>query len=166
MLQISVDEKSNYEVVSSKDAINLNGKEIDCDIQFQPNGIISIIYNNKSYTATVDKVDKTAKEMLVTVDGQQHKIAIKEPIDQLLTSMGMDLSAMQKAEPVKAPMPGKVLKVMVEEGQAIQKGDALLILEAMKMENVLKAATDGTVKAINIEEQTAVEKGAILIELE
>ena len=128
--------------------------------------MISVIYNNKSYTATVDSIDKAAKQMLVSINRQQHTIGIKEPIDQLLTSMGMDLSAMQKAEPVKAPMPGKVLKVMVEEGQQIQKGDGLLILEAMKMENVLKAATDGTVKAINIEEQTAVEKGAILIELE
>lgn len=166
MLQISVDEKSNYEIVQTKDGVTLNGKQVDCDIQFQPSNIISVIYNNKSYTATVDNIDKTAKEMLLTIDGQQHTIAIKEPIDQLLTSMGMDLSAMQKAEPVKAPMPGKVLKIMVEEGQEIKKGDALLILEAMKMENVLKASADGTVKAINTKEQVAVEKGAILIELE
>jgi biotin carboxyl carrier protein len=63
-------------------------------------------------------------------------------------------------------MPGMILKVLVEPGQQISKGDGLLILEAMKMENVLKASTDATVKSIKAIERTAVEKGAILIELE
>jgi biotin carboxyl carrier protein len=76
------------------------------------------------------------------------------------------MKAMQKAEPVKAPMPGMVLKVLVTPGQVINKGDGLIILEAMKMENILKATTTATVKAIKIAERTAVEKGAILIELE
>ena len=93
-------------------------------------------------------------------------LQIKEPIDQLLASMGLDMAAMKKAEPVKAPMPGMILRVLVEPGQQINKGDGLLVLEAMKMENVLKAGTSATVKAIRVSERTAVEKGAILIELE
>ena len=80
--------------------------------------------------------------------------------------MGMDLKANAKAEPVKAPMPGMVLKILVTPGQQVNKGDALIILEAMKMENLLKAAAAGTVKAIKATEKTAVEKGAILIEME
>ncbi len=63
-------------------------------------------------------------------------------------------------------MPGMGLKVLVEAGQQISKGDGLLILEAMKMENLLKASSDATVKAIRVNERTAVEKGAVLIELE
>ncbi|RYG51581.1 MAG: hypothetical protein EOO01_08250 [Chitinophagaceae bacterium] len=59
-----------------------------------------------------------------------------------------------------------ILKVLVEPGQVINKGDGMLILEAMKMENVLKASGTATVKAIRAVERTAVEKGAILIELE
>jgi biotin carboxyl carrier protein len=56
--------------------------------------------------------------------------------------------------------------VLVEQGQQINKGDGLLILEAMKMENVLKATGSATVKSIKAVERTAVEKGAVLIELE
>jgi len=63
-------------------------------------------------------------------------------------------------------MPGMVLKVLVEPGQRINKGDGMLVLEAMKMENILKASVDATVKSIKVIERTAVEKGAILIELE
>jgi biotin carboxyl carrier protein len=166
MLQITVDERNTYTVTSEDGNWLLNDTEITVDTQIQPNGLISVLYNNKSYTAVVEKTDLKNKEIILRINGQVHKVAIKEPIDQLLTSMGMDLKAMQKVEPVKAPMPGMILKVLVEPGQQINKGDGLLILEAMKMENVLKASGPATVKSIKAEERTAVEKGAILIELE
>jgi biotin carboxyl carrier protein len=166
MLEIKVNNKSNYSVVREDDKWLINGQVADFDVQPQPNGLLSILYNGKSFTAMVEKVDRKAKEMTLRIKGQSHVLAIKEPIDLLLASMGLDMVAMKKAEPVKAPMPGMILKVLVEPGQQINKGDGLLILEAMKMENVLKAGTTATVKAIRVTERTAVEKGAVLIELE
>lgn len=166
MLQIAVNENRNFSVTREGGVWHLDNQPVDCDIQLQPNGIISILYNNKSYTATIESIDTKTKLVTVRVDGFLRTISISEPMDQLLASMGMDLKAMQKAEPVKAPMPGMILKILVEPGQKISKGDGLLILEAMKMENVLKAVADATVKSINISERTAVEKGAVLIELE
>lgn len=166
MLQITVNEQNNFSVERNGDEWQVNGKPVNWDVVFQPNGLISILYNNKSFTGIVEKTDRQSKEVTININGQRHKISVKEPIDQLLSSMGMDLKAMQKAEPVKAPMPGMILKVLVAPGQQINKGDGLLILEAMKMENVLKASASATVKAIKVNERTAVEKGAILIELE
>ena len=166
MLQAIVNEKNSYSVEQTDGQWFLNGAPVDLDIQAQPNGLISVLYNQRSYTAVVEKIDHTAKELTLRIDGQPYKIEIREAIDQLLSSMGMDLKAMQKIEPVKAPMPGMVLKVLVEPGQQINKGDGLLILEAMKMENVLKASGTATVKSIKAVERTAVEKGAVLIELE
>jgi biotin carboxyl carrier protein len=63
-------------------------------------------------------------------------------------------------------MPGLVISILVEEGQEVQKGDSLLILEAMKMENVIKAAGKGVVKSIKVQQKNAVEKNQILIEME
>lgn len=166
MLQITVNENRAFSVGREGDTWQIDGMEVDGDIQMQPNGLISILYNQKSYTATIEKIDHKAKQMVVSINGSLRTIAISEPMDQLLASMGLDLKAMQKAEPVKAPMPGMILKVLVQPGQQIAKGDGLLILEAMKMENVLKASADATVKSVNVQERTAVEKGAILIELE
>lgn len=166
MLQATVNEKNEYNVEQTNEEWQVNGAPVQWDIQPLPNGLVSILYNNKSYTAFVESVDRKAKEVKLNIEGNSYSVALKEPIDQLLSSMGMDMRAMQKIEPVKAPMPGMVLKVLVEPGQQINKGDGLLILEAMKMENILKAAAPATVKAIKINEKTAVEKGAVLIELE
>ena len=77
----------------------------------------------------------------------------------------MNVAVGQKVGDIKAPMPGMVLEVAVTVGQAVEKGDKVLILEAMKMENVIKAAGDGVVKAILVSKVTAVEKGQILIEM-
>lgn len=166
MLQITVNDNREFSIGREGDSWQIDGVDVDADVQLQPNGLVSILYNNKSYTATIEKIDHKAKQLVVSINGSLRNIAISEPMDQLLASMGLDLKAMQKAEPVKAPMPGMVLKVLVKPGQQITKGDGLLILEAMKMENVLKAAADATVKSINVQERTAVEKGAVLIELE
>ena len=166
MLELKVNEQSTYTVNNEEGQWHINDKAVNFDVQFQPNGLVSLLYNNKSLTAIVENVDRKNKELSLRIDGQTHRIAITEAIDKLLMSMGMDMKAMQKAEPIKAPMPGMILKILVEPGQQINKGDGLLILEAMKMENVIKATASATVKSIKAVEKTAVEKGAILIELE
>ncbi len=166
MLQATVNDKSAFSIKQEDGIFSVDDVAVDWDAAWQPNGLISILHNGKSYTAIVEKADRAAREVTLRVNGQQYKVNIQEPIDLLLKNMGMDLRSMQKAEPVKAPMPGMVLKVLVSPGQQINKGDALVILEAMKMENILKATATATVKAIKVGERIAVEKGAVLIELE
>ena len=166
MLQVTVNDKTTFAIKEEDGQMMLNEATIDWDASQQPNGLISVLFNGKSYTAIVEHTDRAAKQVTLRVNGQLYTTAIKEPIDQLLTNMGLDLKSMQKLEPIKAPMPGMVLKVLVEPGQQINKGDGLIILEAMKMENILKATVSATVKSIKAIERTAVEKGAILIELE
>ena len=63
---------------------------------------------------------------------------------------------------ITAPMPGKVVKVNASVGQAVKKGEAVLVLEAMKMENDIVAPQDGTIASINVSNGDAVESGAVL----
>jgi len=93
------------------------------------------------------------------------KCLLKDKYDELLQQLGMDKMFAQKVNDLKAPMPGLVLDILVSEGQAIQKGDSLLILEAMKMENNLKATNDAVVKKIKVLKGDKVEKNTVLIEL-
>ncbi len=66
---------------------------------------------------------------------------------------------------VNAPMPGKIISVKASAGQAVKKGDVILILEAMKMENEVVAPQDGTIAGINVAAGDSVEAGAVLASL-
>lgn len=166
MLQLTVNDKNTFSITDVDGQLVINDMPAAWDASEQPNGLVSVLYKGKSYTAIIESVDRQNKEVSIRVNGEVYKTSIKEPIDLLLSNMGLDLKSMQKVEPVKAPMPGMVLKVLVTPGQQINKGDGLVVLEAMKMENILKATTTATVKAIKVAERTVVEKGAVLIELE
>jgi len=67
-------------------------------------------------------------------------------------------------EPVRAPMPGKVVQIVVEEGQDVEPGDGLAVVEAMKMENELRAEAPGTVSRVRVQPGEAVDKDQVLIE--
>lgn len=166
MLQLTVNDKNTFSVTQEDGKFVIDGTSPSWDVNVQSNGLVSVLFNDKSYMAIVEHIDRESKSVTLSINGQRYKTAIKEPIDQLLTNMGFDTKSGQKLEPIKAPMPGLVLKVLVERGQQIRKGDGLVILEAMKMENVLKATANGTVKAIKVNERSVVEKGTVLIELE
>ena len=74
-------------------------------------------------------------------------------------------SGAQGSVAVTAPMPGKILGIKAEPGQAVAKGEAIIILEAMKMENEIVAPSDGTVASINVAVGDSVEAGATLATL-
>ena len=84
----------------------------------------------------------------------------EEPIPAAGPTAQMDV-----LQTVTAPMPASVLKVLVEPGASVKKGDTLIILEAMKMELPLRAAGDGTVSAVNCREGELVRPDTVLVEL-
>jgi pyruvate carboxylase subunit B len=63
-------------------------------------------------------------------------------------------------------MPGQIIRVMVEQGQEVQNGEPVCVLEAMKMENELHAHQDGVVKAVHVQPGDDVEKDQVLVEIE
>jgi len=67
---------------------------------------------------------------------------------------------------VTAPMPGRLVKVLVQEGDSVSEGQGLVVMEAMKMENELRAPRAGRVKELPARERQAVEMGALLVVLE
>ncbi|WP_291914791.1 biotin/lipoyl-containing protein [Chitinophaga sp. CB10] len=165
MIKAIVNGKSAF-TVNKEQEITVDGQPVDWSAVALPGGDYSVIMDGFSYQAQVIKVDKEAKTVLLQINQQQYEVTIEEPIDQLLAAMGIKDAMAKKVNDIKAPMPGLVLKVLVEPGQAIRKGDPVLILEAMKMENVFKAAADAIVREIKVSERTAVEKGEVLIVLE
>lgn len=165
MNKININNHTELNIAADSDAVLVNDKTLGWDMKELPNGTFSILANGKSYHAVIEHIDRDTKQLQLRVNGNKYELAVKEPIDQLLQKMGLNISSARKVDAIKAPMPGLVLKILVEEGQQIKKGDPVLILEAMKMENVFKAPGDATVKSIKVAERKAVEKGEVLIEL-
>ncbi len=164
MLKVKVNEKTEFVIYfDGANEGTIDSQKFDWDkIEIKEN-VFHIIKNNKSFTAQVVKADVREKTFTINVNGTNYQIQVKDKFDELLKSLGMDNLNANKVNEVKAPMPGLVLDVRVNEGDEVKKGDAILVLEAMKMENILKSPTDGIVKKINVKKGMAVEKNQVLI---
>jgi biotin carboxyl carrier protein len=158
--------KSEYSVLPQDGGFSVDGSVVTPDIIEIRKGKFHILNNNRSYTAEVVSFDKESKTFTIRVNSNQYVVDVKDRFDDLLTKLGIDAGAGKKVNDIKAPMPGMVLNVMVENGQEIKKGDALVVLEAMKMENILKSPADGIVRKILVIKGDKVEKNQIMVNLD
>jgi biotin carboxyl carrier protein len=126
-------------------------------------GSFHVLKNNRSYNIELVRSDPSAKSFVVKVNGNPYTLQVKDKFDQLLQSLGLDTMNSRKVNELKAPMPGLVISIAVEEGASVKKGEPLLVLEAMKMENILKSPADLTIKKIVVKKGVAVEKNQVLI---
>lgn len=164
MLKVKVNNKSEYSIVLENAASGtIDGKPFAWDVIEVKNGSFHVIKDRRSYTVEVIKADPAEKSFLVSVNGNKYQLNVKDKFDELLKSLGFDDLNAKKVNEIKAPMPGLVLDVRVAVGDAVKKGDPILVLEAMKMENIIKSPTDGTVSKINVKKGIAVEKNQVLI---
>lgn len=119
--------------------------------------------NGETVNATLLSVNKEDKTVELLINRKKTLVQLKQPLDDLLHSMGLDSYNKKGAEDIKAPMPGLVIQILVEPGQEVKKGDKILILEAMKMENIIKANADGFITGIAVRKGMAVDKNQVLV---
>ena len=163
MYKIKVNNKHDFEIDRNGNQLTVNADVIGADVKQLNSVLYHIINDNGSYSAEVVSFDAQAKTAEIKVNNTLYTVAAKDQFDVLLEKMGLSNLNAAKVSELKAPMPGMVLKVLVEPGAEIKKGDSLFILEAMKMENIIKAPADVTVKTIKIKPGDKVEKGQILM---
>jgi biotin carboxyl carrier protein len=144
----------------------IDGKIVQADILEYKNGKFHVILNQRSYSAEVLNFDKDSKTCVVNIGSSKITVQLKDKYDDLLQQIGIDESNGKKVNDIKAPMPGMVLHVMVEKGQPIKKGDAIVVLEAMKMENILKSPVDGIINRIHVTKGDKVEKNQVMVNLD
>ena len=121
------------------------------------------------------------KNYTITVNGNVYDVTVEEGGQGSVATSAPKAAVAPKAAPasapkaapagnqgavkVNAPMPGKIIATKASAGQAVKKGDVLLVLEAMKMENEVVAPQDGTVASINVAAGDMVESGDVLATL-
>ncbi|WP_421763158.1 acetyl-CoA carboxylase biotin carboxyl carrier protein subunit [Ekhidna sp.] len=164
MLQIQVGNSAKINLEKKKDEIYLNDQLFDGEIVRISNSSFKVFKANKIYR--VDVVESEGKEMKLKINDQLVEVSVTDHIDQILDKLGMNMAASTIVKDIKAPMPGSILNILVSEGDEVQQGDKLLVLEAMKMENVIKAPGEGKVSKVHIREKGNVEKNQVLITFE
>jgi biotin carboxyl carrier protein len=107
---------------------------------------------------------KDAGKLAVSIAG--HSLAVEVAEARLDTTAGSGRVAASGPVSLRAPMPGRVVKLLVKAGEAVKAGQGVLVVEAMKMENELKAPRDGVVKQLHAAEGAAVEAGQDLARIE
>ena len=103
---------------------------------------------------------------VIWVDGVRLDVEALDERSRAIRELARATTGPSGPAPLVAPMPGMIVRVTVSEGDAVQAGQGLVVMEAMKMENELRATAAATVRRVHISPGTAVEKGALLLEME
>jgi biotin carboxyl carrier protein len=151
-----------YQVEINQDGkVSMDGQEIDVDFaRIGATGLHLLLVNHESFEGLVEKHDDVWD---VLFRGDLYEVQVADERAQLMKARaGMAVPDSGEIL-IKAPMPGMVVKIPVEVGQEIEKGDNVIILESMKMENELKAPRAGKVERINVKTGNSVDQGQVLV---
>ena len=150
------------EIGKSLYRVSVDGNEFLVDGKKTGRTNYSLIVDNRSFEIEVDNTDD---EYRVLVDGRNYRIDL---VDERKARVGGTRSGLelQGRQSVSVPMPGKIIAVLAAEGDAVEKGQGLVIVEAMKMENEVRSPVTGVVREIKVKPGDTVEGGAVLVIVE
>jgi biotin carboxyl carrier protein len=139
----------------------LDGRELPLDVVSAQDGMLSLLLQGKSYEV---KQETVGAESNVIVGQERFSVSVRDP--RSFRSRRRSGASEQGVMKIKAPMPGKVVRILAPVGSQVEIGQSVVVIEAMKMQNELKAPKTGVVKKINVEEGAAVDAGQALAEVE
>ncbi len=153
-----------------------DGGEFEVDILATDGSTVHARVDGIDFSVSFERIGDDAA--IVTVNGRRYRVfgaALRDRILVTAGPMGFEFARVEegRSQAAKglatpelcAPMPGKVLRILVKEGDEVEAGAGLLVLEAMKMETTLYAETPARVKRVLVEEGQMVDHGAVMIEL-
>ncbi len=143
--------------------IKYKGKLIDVKIFEDPDGFSYIVWKNKKYL--LDVIEKNQNRYTVMINGVWYSFSVETPISYKRRKYLEKHGEKSKKVTLSAPMPGKIIDILVEEGQEVKEGEPLLILEAMKMQNEIACNISGKIISIPVKKDDSVMKDDILIEI-
>jgi biotin carboxyl carrier protein len=163
---IAVTPNDNKYVIRSpfSEDLKINGHKKDIKIFENEEGFTFIEFKNKKYLAEI--TDKSQNKYTVLLNGVSYSFTIESPISYRRRKYLQKYKQANKIEIVTAPMPGKIIELLVEESAPVKEGEAILILEAMKMQNEIIAQVSGKIKKIHVKAGDTVTKDDALMEIE
>ncbi len=147
----------------NKVQLNIDGKILEVDIVMTEKGVCSLLHNGKSYNAELNRSEQ-GKKYKVNTHFSSFDVEIVDNQAKFLRMRKKDDAAQDNK--ITSPMPGKVVKVLVNEGDEVETGANVIVIEAMKMQSNYKVNSDCTIKEILVKEGDTVNSDQVLIKLD
>ena len=161
----TIDDRSvNVEIDPDNHSATVDGEEIPYELITQSNG--RVLFRTGTKLHIIDNIEVDKQNISFSIDGKFVKTVVKDEQELLLERLGFSTDELASVGLLEAPMPGKILELLVAEGDEVDEGQPVAILEAMKMENELKAPATGTVASVSVSESDNVEKNQTILEIE
>jgi len=166
-MEINIDNRSvQAELISKKDnkvEIKIDDKTYKLDIVNVDDGLYSIIKDGKTHNIEIVK-ETDHRNYTVSTSKDSHRVEIIDAQSKYRKSrLGSD--GLDEGKNISSPMPGKIVKILVNEGDPVEPGQTLIIVSAMKMESEYKAGISGFVAEVSVSEGDTVDGNQIMIKL-
>lgn len=157
--EVAIDGK-NYRLdlnqVDGRWSCELDGREIEVDAVLARPNVLSLRIGNKAYEV---KCERVASDVHIWVGSRRFAPEVRDPRSLRSRSRSVDDHGPRK---LTAPMPGKVVRILLEQGSEVEVGAGILVVEAMKMQNEVKSPKKGTIQKILVTTGAAVNAGDVL----
>ncbi|HUP90273.1 MAG TPA: biotin/lipoyl-containing protein [Longimicrobiales bacterium] len=160
---VTVGERT-FEIELNGDIAAIDGESVDVTLtQVAGTAVRRLAINSQTHRLVADAGEGKG-DWDLHLDGFRIAAEVVDERTRAIRAMTAKSGTVTGPRPVKAPMPGMIVRIDVQPGDKVRAGQGVVVIEAMKMENELKAEAAGTVSKIHAEPGTAVEKGTVLIE--
>ena len=146
----------DLEQVDGQWTCRLDGRDVEVDAVLARPNVLSVRMGNKAYEV---KCERVGGETHIWVGSRRFATEVRDPRSLRSRGRAADHQGPRK---LTAPMPGKVVRILVDKGVEVEAGTGVLVVEAMKMQNEVKSPKKGTIQQILVAEGAAVNAGDVL----
>lgn len=155
-----------HEVLLDGEGVHIDGEDVSAHVAQVEGTPVHMVTIGDRVHRVIARRGAARGEYVLWLDGHRFAVEALDERTRAIRELSGSAATATGPAPLLAPMPGLIVRVNVQVGDAVQAGQGLIVMEAMKMENELRASAAGTVKNLLATPGTAVEKGALLLELE
>ncbi|MHB0979478.1 MAG: biotin/lipoyl-containing protein [Thermoleophilia bacterium] len=134
--------------------VTIAGRTVEADARMLETGVCSLIVDGICFEV---HFSREGHDYTLLINGEHYEVAARNR--RVRSAVGRGTKMLAGRQVIQAPMPGRVVRVLVEVGATVAAGDTLLVLEAMKMENQLRSPIDGVVVEVTAAEGQVVQPG-------
>jgi len=158
--------EERHEVSLDGEGVHVDGEDVAAQVMPVEGTPVRMVTIGDEVHRVVVRPGATRGTYTLWLDGWRFEAEALDERTQAIRDLSGAAAGPAGPAPLKAPMPGLIVRVSVQVGDQVQAGQGIVVMEAMKMENELRATAAGRVKSVLATPGTAVEKGALLVELE